>query len=111
MKTNYIIFISIGVICLLLFASYYGSVSIDDLDEQYGLTSDTIECLEEITDKDKILETLNIICENIKKLKEFSLKHNEELTKKDPDITPGVLQREKRRRLSLARPMYQDFDN
>ena len=32
MKTNYIIFISIGVICLLLFASYYGSVSIDDSD-------------------------------------------------------------------------------
>lgn len=87
------------------------SVSIDDLDEQYGLTSDTIECLEDITDKDKIVETLNIIGENIKKLKEFSLKHNEELTKKDPDITPGVLQREKRRRLSLARPMYQDFDN
>ena len=87
------------------------SVSIDDLDEQYGLTSDTIENLEGITDKDKIVETLNLIGENIKKLKEFSLKHNEELTKKDPDVTAGILQREKRRRLSLARPMFLDFDN
>lgn len=87
------------------------SASIDDLDEQYGLTSDTIEGLKDIKDKDTIVETLNIIGEYINKLKEFALKHNEELTKKDPDITPGILNREKRRRLTLARPMYQDFDN
>lgn len=87
------------------------SVSIDDLDEQYTLTSDTILGLEDIKDKDKIVETLNIIGENINKLKKLSLKHNENISKTDPDVTTEVLQREKQRRLRLARPIYQDFND
>ena len=32
MKTNYYIILGVGIICLILFASYYGSVNTDDSD-------------------------------------------------------------------------------
>ena len=71
------------------------SISISDLDAQLTSTTSTINKIEEIKNKEKLLATLLSIKEDVDKLKELSAEHDKSITEKDPSLTEEILKSEK----------------
>ena len=84
------------------------SIGVDDLQSQFESTSQIIDRLDDIKDKDELHEVLSHIKEEIDKLQTISKAYNDTVSKDDSSITKEQLQKEKKR--YLARRNSTNFD-
>ncbi len=70
-------------------------VSISDLEKQYFKSSKTIARLNDVKNKEELIEVLNRIKAEIETLKLLSSKHDESVTAQEPELSKEVLDSEK----------------
>lgn len=84
-------------------------VSVLDLDKQLCSTNDTINRLNNIENKEQILEVLLSIRKDVEKLKILSSQYDDSISNQEPLLTPEVLKKEKD--LYLRRRWLASLDN
>ena len=84
------------------------SVSVFDLEKQFNYTNETIDKLEYVENKEKLVEALTGMKKNLEKLKTLSLEHDSNISKKEPLLTPEILENEKT--LYLERRIKESID-
>ena len=84
------------------------SVSVLDLEKQFNYTNETIDKLEYVENKEKLVEALTGMKKNLEKLKTLSLEHDSNISKKEPLLTPEILENEKT--LYLERRIKESID-
>lgn len=71
------------------------SISVSDLEHQLNSTDNTINKLDEVTNKEELISVLSNIRENVEKLKTLSSEYDESISQEEPSITQEDLEREK----------------
>lgn len=84
------------------------SVSVLDLEKQFNYTNETIDKLEYVENKEKLVEALTGMKKNLEKLKTLSLEHDSNISKKEPLLTSEILENEKT--LYLERRIKESID-
>ena len=76
------------------------NVGINDLLMQAEITGCLFDGLDNVENREELIETLNNIVVEIKKLKKISCDYSDSLSKKEPMLTKEFLEEEKKKYLS-----------
>ena len=85
------------------------SISVSDLDEQLNSTSSIISKLDDVQNKNQLLEVLINIKGEVDKLKTLSEQYDSSISEKEPSLTKEVLDREKKLQLKRIELSKLDF--
>ena len=71
------------------------SIGVSDLEQQFNYTSEIINKLSGVKNKEELVKILSSIKEDLKKLKSLSVEYDNSILQEEPSLTPEVLEKEK----------------
>lgn len=95
--------------CSAIYNSLAFSTGIDNLKEQYESLQKVINNIDSINNKDELINIMHSIQELLKTLKQYSKTYEKEITENSNNITPSII--ESNKKLYLERRYFSGIDN